>query len=334
MTVVVTGASGHVGGNLVRALVEQGRQVRCLVREDVRAIEGLPVQRVTGDVRDPESLRRTFAGADVVFHLAARISIQGGLGGLVNATNNQGARNVAEAALACGVRRLVHCSSIHAFDQLDWSKPVDENMPRALAHSYPAYDQSKACGEQAVREVIARGLDAVIVHPTGVLGPNDFKLSRMGRVLVMLHQRKLPALIPGGFDWVDVRDVVRSILAAETHGRTNESYVLAGRWLSVRELAALAAQITGIPAPRFSVPLWMAYVGAPFAGALSRLRGTEPLFNLESLHALGSNPRIDGSKAARELGHTARPLFDTLRDSYAWFAEAGVINLAAERERC
>ncbi|MBI5508012.1 MAG: NAD-dependent epimerase/dehydratase family protein [Deltaproteobacteria bacterium] len=329
MTVAVTGASGHVGANLVRALLARGESVRCLVRKDRRALAGLDVELVEGEVNDREALGRAFVGADVVFHLAAKISIQGSLGGLVERTNIEGARNVAEVALAQGVRRLVHCSSIHAFDQRRSGAPVDERTARALAVSFPAYDRSKAHGERAVREVIARGLDAVIVHPTAVLGPFDFKPSRMGQVLLDLYRRRFVALVPGGFDWVDVRDVVAGMLAAAAQGRRGESYLLSGHYLTVGALAAAAESVTGVAAPRQVVPSWLARFGAPFVLGYNRLRGDEPLYTSESLRALGGNPSISSHKARAELGYDSRPLVETIRDTYAWLEEAGALTAAS-----
>ena len=327
MVTVVTGATGHIGANLVRALLASGRRVRCIVRQDRTALAGLDVECVTGDVLDPASLRAAFGGASTVFHLAAIISIDGDRHGLVTSTNIDGARNAAEAALACGVRRLVHCSSIHACVQGGPSRTSVESMPRVAGAGCAAYDRSKASGERAVRAVVARGLDAVIVHPTAVIGPHDYKPSRMGRLLIDLQRRGLPALIPGGFDWVDVRDVVAGLIQAEERGRTNESYLLSGHYAPVAELASLAAAVTGVPAPRWCSPAWLARMAAPFSVAAGRVRGREPLFTGEALDALAMGTRVDCGKARRELGYSARDLRATIRDTYAWFAEAGRIRL-------
>jgi dihydroflavonol-4-reductase len=296
-----------------------------LVREDVRAVEGLDVERVRGDVLDPESLRRAFDGAEVVYHLAARISVTGDPDGSVWRTNVDGPRNVAEACLACRVRRLVHFSSVHALAQDPVDVPLDESRAPADRPGDLAYDRSKAAGGRAVREALARGLDAVIVHPSAILGPIDWKPSAMGQVLLDLHHRRLPALVAGGFDWVDVRDVVAGALAAEAQARTGERYILSGAWLTVRDLAALAAGVTGVPRPRLTAPMWLARVGAPFAQAWAGLRGTRPLFTSDSLHALRANRCMSHDKAARDLGYSPRPLRETVADAYAWFREHGML---------
>jgi dihydroflavonol-4-reductase len=327
MTVLVTGASGHVGANLVRDLLARGERVRALVHRDDRALTGLPVEAVRGDVRDPACLRPAMAGAEVVYHLAAVISIDGDRGGLVPAVNVEGVRNVAEAALAAGVRRMVHVSSIHAFMQEPLDQPLDEQRAPVAVPHYPAYDRSKAAGEAALRTVIARGLDAVIINPTGIIGPHDFAPSRMGRWFLAIAARRLPALVDGGFDWVDVRDVSAAAIAAAAHGRRGANYLIAGHWLSLRELAQLGAEVTGVREPLFDSPMWLARVGAPFAVAYGRLTGREPLFTSEALHALRANRQIVRERALLELGHAPRPLHQTVADLHRWFAAAGMLRL-------
>lgn len=322
---VVTGASGHIGSNLVRELLSRGRRVRVLVHHDARSLAGLAIERVNGDVLDPDAMLRAFEGAHTVFHLAAVISISGDRDGRVERVNVHGAANAAAAARRAGVKRYVHCSSIHAFDLYRGAGSVDESAPRSVRRDAFDYDRSKYRGEQAVRNEIEQGLDAVIVNPTGVIGPWDFGPSRMGRVLLDLYNRRLPSLVAGGFDWVDVRDVVAAMLAAEECGRTGENYIVGGGYRSVPELAELAHEVTGVPLPRFTSPRWLARLGVPFALGYGRLTRKEPLYTFESLDALGLSRRIDVSRASAVLGHSPRSLEDTVRDTYRWFAQSGVI---------
>ena len=188
---------------------------------------------------------------------------------------------------------------------------------------------SKAAGEKAVREVIEQGLDCVIVHPTGVIGPFDGQPSRMGQVFLDLYHRRLPALVAGGFDWVDVRDVVAGAMAAEDKGRSGENYLLSGNYRTVTEIAELAESITGRKKPRLTTPMWLARVGAPFQHALDNLRGRTPLFTSESREALRANKVIRHAKAREELGYTPRPIEDSVRDTYAWFESAGRLGAGA-----
>jgi len=246
MVCAVTGAAGHIGTNLVRELLAQGRDTRIIDLREPAALVALGADFVTADVRDPVPMAAALSGVDTVFHLAAVISVTGSRGGAVEDVNVNGVRTVAEAALRAGVRRLVHCSSVHAFDlEALRGRPVDEQAPRSLARRLPAYDRSKAAGEVQLRRVVEQGLDAVVVNPTGVIGPRDEQPSRMGHFFLALAAGRLPATVEGGFDWVDVRDVVTALLAAETRGRTGENYLVGGHYATTRELAEVAHAVTG-----------------------------------------------------------------------------------------
>ncbi|MBX7079525.1 MAG: NAD-dependent epimerase/dehydratase family protein [Nannocystaceae bacterium] len=323
MTILVTGASGHVGGNLVRALLARGDDVRVLVRGDTAAVEGLPLQQVRGDVNDRDSLERAMAGIDTVFHLAATISILGDRGGQVARVNVEGAGMVASAARHAGVRRFVHMSSCHAFDLDHRPGAIDEHAPRPKP-SDPFYNRSKAMGEHAVRSALAGSVSHVIVNPTGVIGPLDFKPSRMGRFFLALARGHIPALIEGGFDFVDVRDLVATTLRAAAVGRDGENYLVGGHYATVGQVTATAAASSGRRSPRVTVPMWLARVGAPFMDGYGRTTGREPLYTGESLHALRAG-RIDSGRAIAELDHEARPLAETVADVYADFRARGVL---------
>lgn len=330
MTVVVTGASGHIGANLVRTLLEQHAHVRVLVHRSTDAIRDLDVEVLRGDVLHPASLLPALAGAEIVYHLAAVISISGDPHGRVRAVNVDGAENVARVALQCGVRRLVHCSSVHAFDLRSGPATIDEAAARVPRRSptHSAYDRSKAEGERRVRALVAQGLDAVIAHPTSVIGPYDFEPSRMGRFFLRLHRRSLPSLVSGSFDFVDVRDVVDGLIAAAERGRSGESYLLSGHHHRIRDLAGVAAEITGVPPPRLTAPMWVARLGAPIMELVSRATRKDPLYTTESLAVLRPGARIDHRKATAELGHRPRPTAETVDALYRWFAERGMLTPA------
>jgi dihydroflavonol-4-reductase len=325
MKVAVTGATGHVGANLVRALVERGgHQIRALVHDDDSPLAGLPVEKLRADVRDLGALRQAFEGVERVFHLAARISIAPGDGALVEAINVGGTRNVVEACLGAGVKRLIHFSSIHALSPEPRSAVVDENRPLAEGSWLP-YDRSKAAAELEIRKGVERGLDAVTVNPTAVLGPHDYRPSQLGSVLLDLYRRRLPGLVDGGFDWVDVRDVVAGALAAADHGNRGERYLLGGARRSIAELASAVEKVTGSKAPRFVSPMWLARASAPFATGWARLTGRPARLTAESLHALRNHQQVSHEKAGRELGYRPRPLEDTVAATFDWFKEAHVV---------
>ena len=313
MTVAVTGASGYVGANLVRELVARDRPVRALIHSSLGELEGLDIETARVDVREPATLGPALQGVDVVYHLAPVISITGDQGGLVPAVNVEGVGNVAQAALDAGVRRFVHFSSVHAFDLSDHSRPIHEGSDRPPA-GHPAYDRSKAAGEARLRPVIEEGLDAVIINPTGVLGPRDPGPSRIGVLFRDVLRRRMPALITGGFNWVDVRDLIAAAMEAEERGVTGTNYLVGGRWGSVRELADVAARCAGVRPPLITLPMPLLEAVAPLLGLLDRFIEGEPVFTREALHALKANPVVDDSRARRDLGHSPRPLEETIAD--------------------
>ncbi len=325
----VTGASGYLGSNLVALLRQRGWTVRGVVRRPStpgfagRSGAGIGAEAGTGslevrlvdDIRDQPELEDAFEGVDVVFHLAARISLLTDDPAVWD-TNVHGPRAVGRAALAQRVRRLVHCSSVHAFDVSEARGPVDETCPRSTAPSRPIYDRSKAAGEVALRTVVDEGLDAVIVNPTGIIGPVDTCPSRANRLLQLAARGRLPAVFAGGFDWVDVRDVAIGIAAAVDRGRTGENYLLAGHRRSSLELSRLAARAGGHRGPWFTIPVTVAERLAPLGNRVGRRVGSD-LFTPASIGALRDDPIVDATKAAHELGYSPRPLERTVSDLVA-----------------
>jgi dihydroflavonol-4-reductase len=287
-------------------------------------LAGLDVEFVRADVLDPATLRSAIEGADYLLHLAAKISIAGDPDGSVRRVNVDGVRNVAEAALAAGVRRMVHCSSIHAYDARGGGRLVREDSPRAADPALPAYDRSKFAGEEALRRVVEQGLDAVIVNPSGMFGPLDPEPSRMGRVLLAMFRGHMPVTVSGAFDWVDVRDVATALLSAAEQGRTGENYLVGGHRASVTELGRLAAEAAGRRHSRLVAPLGLVRLSAEAAVRVAGpRRAGRLLLTPESLHALATDPVIDISKATAELGYSPRPLADTVGDLHASFIADG-----------
>lgn len=328
MTVLVTGAAGHVGGHLVRALIAQGRSVRAL-DVDRKALERLgaeiegDIEIVQGDVCDPVSLQRAFAGVKVVYHTAGYVSILWNEGSRLNAINVIGTRNIVGACLRCGVRRLVHFSSIHALEQEPLDIPLDESRPLVVSSHYPPYDRSKAAGEREVRRGIDHGLDAIILNPTGIIGPHDCRPSHIGQVILAIARGRLPVLVKGGFDWVDVRDVIEGALRAKDRAPAGARYLLSGHWVSMRDLATMVAEMAGARAPRLVYPLWLARLGAPFVTAYAHLSGKRPFYTSVALRDLQGNRQISHERATRDLDYYPRPFEETISDTLRWFKETG-----------
>jgi dihydroflavonol-4-reductase len=321
--VVVTGGSGHVGVNLVRSLLADGYTVDVVdVRRPVTAVR-LGAGWTHADVRDERRMRDAFLGAQVVYHLASVISVVGGLRGLVESVNIDGTRAVASAALAAGVPRVVYCGSVHSFDlAAAGGEPITEASARSTHPRLPVYDRSKAAAEVELRRAVDRGLAGVSVNPTGIVGPIDEEPSRMGAVLLALWRRRLPAVVAGGFDWVDVRDVVAALRAAAVRGRTGETYLVPEHRLSIPQLADMAAVCADRARVPRTAPGWAVRACAPAATCLARVTRSPLLPTREALHALASFPIVDGGKARRELAHEPRPVHETLTDLYRYFAAA------------
>lgn len=327
---VVTGASGHLGVNVVGALVATGAAVRAVDARRGAGLVGCDAEFVQADILDAAALGDVFADADCVLHLAAKISIAGDPDGSVRRVNVDGVRVVAEAALAAGVRRFVHCSSLHAYDVGAVDGPIRETVVRATDARLPAYDRSKADGEEQLRRVIDRGLEAVILNPSGMIGPVDPEPSRMGRVLLAMFRGRMPITVRGAFDWVDVRDVAAALLAAADRGRTGENYLMGGHRASVEDLGRLAAEISRRRPPRIAAPLGVVQLAARAAVRVAGpRRAWRLLLTPESLHALETDPVVDCSKATAELGYVPRPLSETVSDLHRSFIADGRLSGSA-----
>jgi len=331
MIAAITGATGHVGVTLSRLLLSRGHRVRAIVRKDARGLEGLDVEKVEGDVRSPESLARAFRGTDVVFHAAAHISITRFDMREVAETNVVGTRHVIAACRETGVRRLVHFSSIEALDPLPLDAPLDEERPFVDARAASPYAVSKAQAEGEVRRATAAGLDAVILNPTAIIGPWDFKPSLLGSALMSIANGRLPMLVDGGFDWVDVRDVAEAALAAAERAPAGSRYIVGGRWASMAELAQRVCSVTGARPPGLTCPFWIARAWAPVSATYSRIAGKTPLFTGYSLSVLRGNRTVSHERAARDLGYRPRALEETIGDACAWFEVNGYLHVGRGR---
>jgi len=321
--ILVTGATGHIGNVLVRKLIAQGEKVRALVwrGEDTAPIEGLEIEPVEGDVLDVESLRQALKGVEKVFHLAGIISIMPGENSLVRRVNVEGTRNMLATARQAGVRRLVYTSSIHAIRRVPEGVTIDEQLPFDPENPYGAYDRSKAEASLEVQKAVADGLDAVIVCPTGVIGPYDFRDSEMGSVIRDAALGHTSPYVDGAYDFVDVRDVADGMILAEAKGLAGESYILSGQRISVRYLLETVREVSGRAFTRIKVPFHLAEFAARFTPYYYRWTHARPRFTPYSLEVLQSNSHISHAKATRELGYHPRNLYESLTDTARWFLE-------------
>ena len=323
MKVLVTGAAGHIGNNVVRALLNSGHSPIPMVRSDQAALDGLPVEIRRGDLLDPASLSACVEGVDAVIHAAAYVGLKTSEQPQMERVNVQGTQGLLDACEKASVARFVHFSSVHALDQAPFDSPLAETNALALDVEAHPYDRTKAEAERCVLGAAEQGLSAVIVSPTAVLGPHDFKPSRLGQVLWSLYTGKMPGLVKSGFDFVDVRDVAMGAVKAMESDCRGERYLLTGKWHSFRELAEAVERVPEArPAPRFDASIFLASIGAPFAELGSWITGKAPLFSRGALHMLvHQNPQVEGGKARKRLGYSSRPLNETVADTLQWWRD-------------
>ncbi|MBM3151951.1 MAG: SDR family oxidoreductase [Chloroflexi bacterium] len=321
--ILVTGATGHIGNVLVRKLQEQGRKVRALTwrGEDASSIRDMDIEKFEGDVLDPVSLRPALDGVDTVYHLAGIISIMPGHNPLVWKVNVEGTRNVLEAARRAKIQRLVYTSSIHAIKRAPHGVQLDESLGFDPNNPYGEYDRSKAAASLEVEGAARAGLDAVIVCPTGVIGPYDFRGSEMGEVIRGAAEARPMFYIEGAYDFVDVRDVADGLIAAAEHGRQGESYILGGHKISVRFMLETVREATGKAFVSIKIPFSLAEFAAKFTPWYYQRTKSRPRFTPYSLEVLQSNSDISHAKAARELGFRPRPVIETIADTVRWLFE-------------
>jgi dihydroflavonol-4-reductase len=315
---LVTGATGHIGNVLVRQLLERGERLRALVRPGNTpfAIQGLDLEIVPGDVLELDSLERAMEGIDIVYHLAAKISLASGPDPEMEKINLEGTRNVLRAASTAGVRRLVYASSIYAL-RLPESGVVDETLPFDPDLARGAYDRSKAAASLEVQEAVSTGMDAVIVCPTAVAGPYDFHDSETGRGILYNLPPGIKFYVDGAYDFVDVRDVARGLALASENGRGGETYILGGDRLSVRQVSECIWEAAGGWHTGIWLPDWVADLAARILPVLS----DDSLVTPYSLAAVRSNSNISHQKAFDELGYRPHPARQAILDAVQWWQD-------------
>jgi len=317
--ILITGGTGHIGNVLVRELLALGEKARVLVLpgEDLEPLQGLDVEIVQGDVLQPATLERALENVEMVYHLAGIISIMPRKDDLVHQVNVEGTRNLLQAARG-KVRRLVYTSSIHALGRPPHGVIIDESLPFDPENTAGEYDRSKAQASLMVLKAAREGMDAVIVCPTGVIGPYDFRESEVGRLISGAADGKPQYWLHGGYDFVDVRDVARGMILACRKGRSGETYILGCERISIKRIYETIVEITGIRAVRLHIPTWLARLASRVAVAYYRVSRTRPIFTPYSLETVLSNSTISWAKASRELGYSPRSLRESIADTIEW----------------
>ena len=323
---LVTGATGFVGAAVVRALERRGARVRALARASSprRNLQGFTGDIVEGDMRDAASMSRALAGVRTLFHVAADYRLWAPDPEEIIRNNLIGTGAVMDAALAAGVERVVYTSSVATLS-LERT-PADETVPLTEAGAIGAYKRSKVAAERLVERMVAeQGLPAVIVNPSTPIGPGDVRPTPTGRIIVEAATGKIPAFVDTGLNLVHVDDVAEGHCLAMERGCIGERYILGGQDVSLRDMLAVIADLTGRKPPTVNLPRAPLYPLAMAAEAVARFTGKEPFLTVDALKMASHHMFFTSAKAERELGYSARPYREALADALAWFRAEGYV---------
>ena len=338
MKAFVTGATGFLGSHVARALVEQGAELRLLVRRtsDLRNIADLSADRVEGDLRDATSIEKALSGCECVFHVAADYRLWVRDPDEMYRSNVEGTRFLIEAARKQGVRRIVYTSSVATMGFGSGSnngRVADEESPVSLTDMIGHYKRSKFMAEQVAIEAGKSGVDVVIVNPTTPIGERDVKPTPTGRIVVDFLKRKFPAYVETGLNLVDATECGRGHVQALEKGRAGERYILGGENLTLKQILDRLAVITGLESPTVRVPHIVALAGGVFYEmVMGRLLGREPRATIDEVRMARKMMFVSSAKAERELGWRVIPVDGALRRSVEWFRANGYIGGGVESD--
>jgi dihydroflavonol-4-reductase len=326
MKCFVTGATGFLGSHVARELHDKGAELRLLVRPSSRMdnIAELRAERVIGDLRDVDSLKRGMAGCEFVFHVAADYRLWAVNGQELYQSNVDGTRNILQAARDSGVTRVVYTSSVATMGFGNNGRVTDEGSPVTLSNMIGDYKRSKFMAEQLVIEAARGGQDVVMVNPTTPIGERDIKPTPTGRIVVDFLKRRFPAYVDTGLNLVDVKDCARGHLLAMEKARPGERYILGGENLTLKKILDKLATITGLPSPSIRLPYAVAYAtGAVDTLVTGKMLKREPRVTLDSVRMGRKKMFVTSAKAERELGWSPGSVDGALRRAVEWFRAHG-----------
>ena len=326
MRTFVTGGTGFVGSAVIRKLLGAGHEVRALVRPgtDTRMLDGLPVERLCGDLSDLSVLQQAMHGCDWVFHVAALYAYWGYPWEEFRQTNIEGTRRVMEAAKISAVKRIVHTSSIATLGIPGDGSAGDEETPVTLDDMIGFYKRSKFLAEEVVRKFVDQGLPVVIVNPAAPVGVGDHKPTQTGKMILNFLKGEMPAYVDTGLTIVDVDDVAEGHLLAMEKGKIGERYILGGENLSLKQVLDLLAEVSGLPTVKMQIPRAVALAWAYMDTALARLNPNHvPVATPEAVQVSSKREYFSSDKAIRELGYGFIPAREALRKAVEWYKNNG-----------
>lgn len=329
MTTLVTGASGFLGSHVARLLCERGEKVRLLLRStsQTNLVEGLPAERVEGDLRDPSSLDRALSGVRTVYHVAADYRLWARDPREIYESNVQGTRNLLDAAGRAKVEKFVYTSTVGTVAVPRDGALPDESVKSALGEMIGDYKRSKWLAEQEAYKAAASGLPVIIVNPTTPVGPGDAKPTPTGRIIVDFLNGRMPAYVDTGLNFVPVEDAAAGHLLAAERGRPGERYILGAENLTLKQALEILSRVSGRPAPRVRVPHVLAMAAGYGDAALSSLLGREPRIPLEGVRMARHNMFVNSEKARVELGFSPGPVAAALERAVRWYESNGYVRI-------
>jgi dihydroflavonol-4-reductase len=324
---LLTGATGFVGSAVARTLLARGHRLRLLVRRasDRRNLAGLEAELAEGDLNDTASVAQAVAGCRFVLHIAADYRLWVPNPAAMLAANVEGTRTVMRAAMAAGVERVVHCSSVAALGLHADGSPADEATLVSGEDMVGPYKLSKFLAEQAVLELVGQGLPAVIVNPAAPVGPRDIRPTPTGRMILDAARGRIPAYVDTGLNVVHVDDVAEGHALALERGVVGQRYILGSENLMLGDLLALVARAVGRRPPTVKVPMGLVYPIAVVAEAIGRLTGIEPMVTRDHAKMARKRMFFSSAKAQAELGYAPRPARAAIADAVAWFRQTGML---------
>ena len=324
---LITGSSGHVGANLIRELTKQNYKIRCIDFDgDHRAYEGFDVEIIKGDITERDSLVPIFKDVEIVFHTAALINLDRRYRDQIRLVNVSGTENVCQASLNAGVKKLIHFSSVDAFYRFPIEEPLLEDRKLIDDPNAVPYDLSKADGQKIVLDYCKQGLDASIIHPTSIVGPNDFKPGLPMQEMVNLANGKRKVLPNWGYNFVDVRDLCTTAISAASKGKTGQNYIVGGEYHMYSYIAELMEEQLGRTVLLGTIPNFVSYLGLPYEYVKSLITKKPRVLTVDTLHTGKTGNKVVPSALARsELGHNPRPLEETIHDMVSFFQKRGLI---------
>ena len=332
---IVTGAAGFVGNNVVKILAAQGNNIRVLVNSPGKekiSLKGINAEIFYGDIRKPADIEQLFKKDEsceyIFIHAASVVDIKSNrFNQNLYDINVNGTKNVLTACNAHKVKRLVYVSSVHAIQEPAQKSLTKEPEGFCPTTVHGVYAKTKTEASASVLEAVKEGLNAVMVHPSGIIGPDDYSNTHMTQMLVDFAEHRIPGGVNGGYDFVDVRDVAKAIIAACDSGKAGSRWIISGNFISIPELFNIISEILGLNKRLPVFPMWAARLGLPFLLLFAKLTKKRPLYTPYALYTLRSNGNFCHDRATAELGHMPLPIRETLGDTLEFLKAKGFLNI-------